>query len=112
MMKDSRPGESLWNEWDGYGYQNSLLYGTVFYTIDHISLENEIVRRALASNLQRDGVADSLGDGFRLLEAAVVGYGWAGYIDSDTEISACNEIGETISGDIVDEVFLVTWVEF
>jgi hypothetical protein len=46
------------------------------------------------------------------LEAAVVGYGWAGYIDSDTEISACNEIGETISGDIVDEVFLVTWVEF
>lgn len=112
MMKDSRPGESLWSEWDGDGYQNSLLYGTVFYTIDHVSLENDLVRRALASNLQRDGVADSLGDGFNLLETAVISCGWAGYIDSGTELSACNEFGEADTGDLVDEVFLVTWVEF
>ena len=112
LMKDSRVGESLWNEWDGDGYTNTLVSGTVFYTIEHISVENEIIRRALASNLQRDGVADSLGDGFRILENAVVSQGWAGYIDSDNEISSCNETGFTEYGDIVDQVFPVTWVEF
>ena len=59
-MKDVRIGEHLWSEWDGEGYQNLLECGVVYYTLEHIDLENELVRRGLASALQRDGVAYSL----------------------------------------------------
>ena len=111
-MKDSRVGESLWSEWEGAGYENTLLSGTTFYTIDHISLDNDLVRRALASTIQRDGISDSLADGFRILENAVITQSWAGYIDSDYEMNMCDETGVTSYGDLVDEVIPVTMVEF
>jgi hypothetical protein len=84
----------------------------VFYTIDHVDTNNELVRRALASCLQRDGVSDSLADAFRCLESSNTEYLWAGYIDDSSELEICDEYGLTEYGDLVDEVFAVTLVEF
>lgn len=111
-MKDSRIGECLWSEWTGYAYSPSTDSDLIFYTEGHVDLDHEIVRRALASSLQRDGSAISLGDGYRLVEAASFIQGYAGEVDGETDYSACDELGETPDGDYVDDVIEVTWVEF
>lgn len=111
-MKDSRIGESLWMEWDGEGYSRYETDSRVFYTNDHVDVENELVRRALASSIQRDGLADSLAESFRYLDASTVSYGWAGFLESDIDLFACNEDGMTEYEDLVDLAFPITWVEF
>ena len=65
-MGHDRPGEWLWEEWDGYGYDGDIVY----ITNEPVDMTNEIVRRALASTLQRDGVADSLSDGFKMIDTS------------------------------------------
>lgn len=112
MPKDARPGESLWCEWTGNGYQANHEYTYVYYTFDVVDLENDVVRRALASTLQRDGVESSLAEGFKSIETAKVVYGWAGFLPEELEYSVCDEFGETEYGDIVEEPKEVTWVEF
>lgn len=109
-MKDSRAGETLWYEWTGDDFESEN-DGTVFFTIGHVDIENEIVRRALASALQRDGTAVTLGDGFRSLDTAVTTHGYAGMVDGAIDFSVCDESGETRDGDFVDEINVVTWVE-
>ncbi len=52
-------------EWDGYEYNPIKQDPIIYYTFDSVDTTNEIVRRALASALQRDGVAFSLGHGFK-----------------------------------------------
>lgn len=84
----------------------------IFYTQGHVDIENEIVGRALASALQRDGSAVTLGDGFRLVERARVTHGHAGLVDGDIDYAVCDELGETREGDEVDEVLEITWVDF
>lgn len=108
-MKDSRIGESLWLEWmsDDYSSPDSI----VFYTEDHIDLENDIVKRALASTLQRDGIVSSLAEGFRYVETAYSYHGYAGFLDGDFDLTMCNEFGETKDGDEVDEIKNLTLVE-
>lgn len=108
-MKDSRIGESLWLEWTGDDYSSSD--AIVFYTEDHVDLENETVKRALASALQRDGIVSSLAEGFRLVENAPICQGFAGFVDGDFELTMCNEFGETKNGDEVDEIMNLTWVD-
>jgi hypothetical protein len=111
-MKDSRIGESLWLEWIGDGYEAIDGDSIVFYTEDHVDLENEIVRRALASALQRDGIAVSLGDGYKAVEGSTsISHGYAGSVDGEMDLTVCNEYGETQSGDEVDEVVKITLVE-
>jgi hypothetical protein len=109
-MRDLRKGECLWSEWGGEGLDRSS--GIVFFTEDHVDVEHEVVRRALASALQRDGSAVSLGDGYRLIDDARVEHGYAGYVDGDITLAVCDEYGETREGDEVDEVVEVTWVIF
>lgn len=111
-MKDDRKGESLWIEWDGSGYNYSLDNSKVFYTIGHVPLDNELVRKALASTIQRDGISDSLADGFKSIENAVISQCWGGYIEDDVEISICDEEGFTDYGDEVLEIEEITLVEF
>jgi hypothetical protein len=108
-MKDSRAGETLWYEWTGDDLDSES--STVFFTIGHVDIEHEVVRRALASALQRDGTAVSLGDGFRVLDDATGVHGYAGIVDGDRDFSVCTPEGETRSGDVVDEILQVTWVE-
>lgn len=110
-MKDSRVGELLWKEWTGEGFNPHFKESVVFFTDEHVDLENEVVRRALASALQRDGVSISLGDGFKSIEAAKTTFGYAGEVDQDVDLSVCDENGETPYGDVVDDVFPITWVE-
>lgn len=108
-MKDSRIGESLWLEWTGYGYSSpeTILY----YTEDHIDIENDLIKRALASALQRDGVVSSLSEGFQHVEKSFSYQGYAGFLDGDFELIMCNEFGETKDGDEVDEIKNLTLVE-
>lgn len=110
-MKDQRPGEFLWEEWQGLGYESRVESSVTYYTFEHIDLDNDLVRRALASALQRDGVAISLGDGFAMIEKSAPYYGWAGFVDDDQEYSVCDEHGETEYGDFVDSILPTTWIE-
>ena len=112
-MKNDRPGEALWDEWEGLNYENVLLNGTVYYTFDHVDMENDLVRRALASALQRDGVAYSLSNGFWIIDLARFTYGWSGSLEKDSEdLLVCDENGETFYGDLLENVKETTWVEF
>lgn len=110
-MKDTRPGESLWIPWSGYGYEQENEHTLVYVTYAHVDLENEIVRRALASSLQRDGICDSLSDGFEAVASGAYRHGWVGLIDEDVEFTACEDNGETKLGDNVDSINPATWFE-
>jgi hypothetical protein len=110
-MKDDRPGDFLWEEWQGHSYDTKVDCSVIYYTFDHIDLENDLIRRALASALQRDGVAISLGDGFRLIEHCFPYQGWSGVLEDDSEHSACDSLGETEYGEFVTLVRPTTWIE-
>jgi len=110
-LKDSRVGESLWEEWSGNSHSFSSPLDLSFYTVDHVLADNELVRRALASCLQRDGVAESLGEAFKYLESSQWLHLYAGYIDSDNELTTCDENGFTEYGDLVDDILEITLVE-
>lgn len=110
-MKDSRVGELLWKEWTGDGFDPHFDESIVFFTDEHVDLENELIRRALASALQRDGISVSLANGFQSLESARITVGYAGEVDGDIDLSVCDEAGETPYGDSVDQVTPITWVE-
>jgi hypothetical protein len=112
-MKDSRKGECLWTEWYGDGYSPCSTSTTtiVFYTEDHVDLENELVKRALASAIQRDGIVDSLGDAFKRIDGVQPHCGYVGNVDGSREKTVCDSSGETELGDIVDAVHKAMWVE-
>jgi hypothetical protein len=110
-LKDSRAGECLWVEWSGEGFVPSRPSSIVFYTHDHVDLDIDVVKRALASALQRDGVVISLGEGYRSVESGVITYGYSGYVDEDYHLTKSNENGETYYGNQVDTTLETTWVE-
>lgn len=105
-MKDVRLGDQLWMEWDSADVGN-----VAYYTSGHVSLDEEIVRRALASTLQRDGIADSLNDGFKLLESCDLTCTYVGFMPEDIEPVVCDEFGGTAMGDLVESFSPVTLVE-
>lgn len=111
-MRDIRHGEHLWNSWEGEGYFSDTHSELIYFTIGEMDIDNEIVRRALASTLQRDGIADSLSDGFKMLETSYVQGGFAGLLPDESEYTVCDEEGMTEYGDQVAEPLVVTWVEF
>jgi len=110
-LKDERLGESLWEEWDGDGYNTFYDNSIVYMTYDWVDLGEEIVRRALASCLQRDGVSDSLSDGFKMLEVSRTALGFIGFLDGEKYPVVVDENGLTEDGDIASDVCMVTWVE-
>ena len=110
-MKDSRKGEGLWVEWSGDGYPVSGPSSIVFYTNEHVDLDIDVVKRALASSLQRDGVVQSLGDGYRAIDSSIITHGYSGRVDDEIFDSFCNLEGKTFSGSEVDMVYETTWVE-
>jgi len=114
-MKDKRSGETLWQEWSGEGYSKVDSSSIVFYTHGPVDVENEIVKRALASALQREGIVYSLGDAFKKLENAdktTIKHGYVGTVDGSWEEHACDEYGETRFGDVVDEICTAVWIDF
>lgn len=111
-MRDIRHGEQLWSSWEGEGYFSDTHSELIYFTEGDVDINNEIVRRALASTLQRDGIADSLSDGFKMLEMSVTQGGFAGFLPGETEYSVCDDEGMTEYGDTVENVLEITWVEF
>jgi len=109
-MKDSRIGETLWSEWDGTNYRPSDLQSMVFYTEEHVDLSNDLIRRALASTIQRDGHTDSLNQAFLILDTSSYEHGYVGVIDGEPEFTTCDINGMTIYEDSVEKVIPVTWV--
>jgi len=110
-MDINRKGESLWSEWTGAELPIKTYGSVLYYTIGHVDLENETVRRALASAIQRDGVADGLGHAYKAINDWSIFQAWAGEIDESYELFICDESGETEYGDLVDEALPITWVE-
>lgn len=110
-MKDSRAGECLWSEWTGEGQEPAKSDSMFFFTVEHVDLEHDVVRRALASALQRDGSVVSLGHGYGAVDSAIVSCEYAGHVDGDNELTICNVDGETYYGDVVDEIIPITLVE-
>ena len=110
-MRDSRAGECLWQEWTGDGLEPSTASSVLFFTFDHVDVEHEVVRRALASALQRDGTSESLGRGYGAIQAGTTSQGYAGTIEGERDLTLCNEHGETYYGDQVQQPLPITWVE-
>lgn len=109
-MKDSRIGETLWSEWTGNDHVPSIASTVVFYTEEHVDIEHDLIRRALASTIQRDGHTDSLGQAFSTLETCSFEHGYVGVVDGDPEFTSCDINGMTIYEDTVEKVIPVTWV--
>lgn len=108
-LKDLRLGDNLWDEWPGDAFDvddDCILYCTA----GHVSLSEELVRRALASTLQRDGVADSLAEGFRIIEECRADQLWSGFLTDEVIPVLCNEKGVTALGDIVENAQPTTFV--
>lgn len=112
-MTLDRKGELLWSEWDGEGYNTSYPDSIIYFTEAHITLDEPVVLRALASAIQRDGVVDSLGDAYKLIERfSLVSQGHMGLVDTDASVQTiCDELGETYYGDEVVSIAPVTFVE-
>lgn len=107
-MKDKRPGEHLWLEWTGDNFDSSSTI--VFFTEEHVDIENEIVKRALASSIQRSGIVDSLSDGFKIIDEATKTHATAGIVEGERDYTICDENGETRGGDTVEEIVEITLV--
>lgn len=110
-MKDSRIGESLWSIWEGSGYEQQLSDSIVYYTEDHVDIDNEIVRKALASAIQRDGVVYSLSEAFQAIDAGIATNFWAGVSGEELYHEACPSNGISASGVALNNVVPVTFVE-
>jgi hypothetical protein len=110
-MKDSRIGESLWSIWDGDGYVADNDEATVYFTQEHIDVEEDVIKRALASSIQRDGISYSLGDSFKLVDASIKSHLWIGTLDQEIYPEICNSAGETLLGATLDNVVEATFVE-
>lgn len=96
-MKDSRIGQSLWAIWEGSGYEDQLSGSIIYYTEEHVDVEHEIVRKALASSIQRDGIVYSLSQGFQAIDAGVVSHKWVKQFEEELYLEAYDEeiVGST-----------------
>ena len=110
-MKDSRTGQLLWSMWEGNGYTANIHNSIIYFTEDHVDVEHEIVKRALASCIQRDGVVFSLSQGFQAIDRAVVTQAWVGSLDGDVYSELCDESGLTWDEVQLQNVTAVTIVE-
>lgn len=110
-MDFNRRGELLWQEWDGSGFNSKSRSSVVFFTIGHIDIANDVVLKALASAVQREGIVDSLGQAFNAIQPFTTVFGFSGEIDGGLETAVCDETGETYYGEMVDEILPTTWVE-
>lgn len=111
-MKDSRIGQSLWSIWEGLGYPAELPDSIIYYTEDHVDLEHEVVKKALASSIQRDGLVYSLAQGFQAIDSGMISQSWVGLLEEDELYQeVCDEEGFSDSGIQLKHVTPVTFVE-
>jgi len=111
MMKDYRHGDYLWVEWSGEGYEPQTDTDLIFYTEEVVNLSVPLIQKALASSLQRDGVVDSLSDGFFLVNNSTTVHGFVGNLPGDIVPLACDALGLTLDGTKLETFSGCTWVE-
>jgi len=80
-----RIGQDLWHEWDGNSFSD-LTDPVAYYTDSWISLDNEIVARALAYAMQRSDVTDSVKEGLDIIDTADIQIGFLYHKAEDEEI--------------------------
>lgn len=90
-MKDSRIGQSLWAIWEGFGYEDQIHNSIVYYTEDHVDVEHEVVKKALASAIQREGIVYSLSQGFQAIDAGLVSHKWIKVFEDELFLQAHDE---------------------
>jgi hypothetical protein len=110
-MKDSRIGESLWSIWEGSGYNSELNSSIVYFTEGHVDIEHELVKKALASAIQRDGIVYSIFEAYNSIDSGTTSQRWAGTIEEEVYLEVCNEDGLTESEVELIGVVPVTFVE-
>jgi hypothetical protein len=110
-MKDSRVGQCLWSIWEGFGYSEEIPNSITYYTEDHVDIEHEVVRKALASLIQREGLVYSLAQGFQAIDSGMVTQGWIGFYEEELYQEVCDEEGYTLQGAKLANVTPVTFVE-
>lgn len=110
-MKNDRPGEWLWEQWDGEGFNQSNNASIIYVTFDSVDIYNDVVKRALASCIQRDGVSDSLADGFAMIERSSTTHGFVGFIEGEKFPFVTDEFGYTMDGEDTDYISEATWIE-
>jgi hypothetical protein len=110
-MKDSRIGECLWSAWEGEGYSSGFNSSIVYYTEGHVDLEEDVVKKALASSIQRDGIVYSLFEAFNLVDAGIKSQGWAGSFPGEIYQEVCDDSGMTYSGSVIEQIVPITFVE-
>lgn len=109
-MNEFRLGEDLWMEWEGDDYESEA--DVIYYTFSHVDTNIDIVQRALACALQRDGVAISIGDGFKLQTDSRTVFGYVGHRWDEPEPNTfCDNNGETPSGECLDNWVAATFIE-
>lgn len=59
----------------------------------------------LAEALRVEGVVRTLGRAIPVAESAQLDACWYGYVDESDDAELCDETGETVNGDVVDQVF-------
>ena len=100
---------TFWSEWEGDGYEPHTSDHALFVTDEHVILDREVVLGSLAVYLQQAGIADSKGEGYKMLDGASTSYGFYGYVDEEPVF--CSEDGETAHGETVERLTEATWVE-
>jgi hypothetical protein len=109
-MKDSRIGESLWFIWDTDN--QAMSDGLMLHTEGHVDVEHEVVRRALASALQREGIALSLSQGFMMIDRGEITHGYAGTSEEDsTSVVSCDADGDNPEDLVLENIVPTTWVK-
>lgn len=109
-MNEFRLGEDLWMEWDGEGFETDA--DIVYYTYEHVDTNIEVVQRALACALQRDGIVENLRDGFRVQDNCGTVLGYVGrFWDEAEDTMFCAHNGDTIFGDTLDTWSAATFIE-
>lgn len=110
-MKDSRLGESLWYVWEADDALPGSAMSIIYFTEGNVDVEHEVVKKALASSIQRDGVAYSLSQGYQMIDLGSITHGYIGSANGDYNIYVCNESGETSDGYLLQDIREATWVE-
>lgn len=102
MRRKKTVTEPVWLTWEGDYFPRS--YGSdslVFYLSEHIYLDaDEIAKKSLAREIQREGIVSSLFEAYRLIEISSISRAGFYYEDGDDRFPIyCDESNENYEWD-------------
>ncbi len=73
-----------WMIWEGEDFPHSLDDSVVFFVNEYLDLdEDHVASKALARQLQREGIVETLGSAYALIQEASIHHGGYYYADQD-----------------------------